>query len=71
MSEKFWTHGPEELQKSREIEREIDRIKRSIKFRYQAELANSNFIGKIFVRIKIRREIKKEINKIIPPYGLW
>lgn len=71
MADKFWTEGPGRLQNAPETKRKIDRLEREIKFRYKPELAQANFIGKIFVRLKIRREIKKEIDKIIPPNALW
>ena len=48
-----------------------DRICAEVKKRYADRLARAGFIRRIVLRIKIDREIEKEIDKLAPPDAMY
>jgi len=55
----FWTQGPKELLKSKEIQLKISLVKEHVKLKYEKDLKSVNPLKRLFIRLKIRREIKR------------
>lgn len=49
----------------------IDRVTAEVRNEFAGQLAGATFWQRIVVKFKIRREIRRRMDKIAPPWGLY
>ena len=64
--DKFVADGRERIARG-----EIERIRREVRARYADQMAAAGFFRRLWLRVRIRREIERQLNKIAPRDGLY
>jgi hypothetical protein len=64
--DKFVADGRERV-----VRGEIKRIRREVRASYADRLAAAGFFRRLWLRIKIHREIQEQLDKIAPKDGLY
>ncbi len=57
--------------RGREEREHMDRVQAEVRARYAAQLAGAGWLGRLRIRWKIRREIRRELEKLAPRGGLY
>lgn len=57
--------------RSRIVHDQIKRVEGEVRARYAERLASARFFRRLFLHMKIRREVSRELEKIAPSRGLY
>ena len=57
--------------RARIYEANIDRIRKEVKARFAKQLASASLFGYFLLRWRMRREIRRELERIAPNSGLY
>ena len=63
--------GGARLLGNKTIRKKIARIRRDVAARHSGELSRAGLFGRFIVRHRIRREIREEIDRLVPPDALY
>lgn len=63
--------GHDRLRDSHEYREAVERITREVEGRFQSEMAKAPFWRRLWLRHRIRRTIRAELDKLFPPDALY
>ena len=63
--------GAARLLGDKAIRKRIAQIRKDVAARYSKEMMRAGFLGRFVVRHRMRREIREEIDRLVPPYALY
>ena len=69
--DRFVADGYERLTKSREFRAARSAVIASVQARYADQLSVAGIVGRLVLRLRMRREIAQELDKLAPPDALY
>ena len=70
-SNDFVPNGRWRVFATEEYQRKHDEVRASVTAKYHDEYAQSHFLKRLLIRMRIEREIKHELEKLAPPDAMY